>query len=73
MAGLRALEAVRVDGVRPLLDDPSAAAVRQATAAPLPWADRVPHELLRVLLTEDRPRHQPIAAIRLLRVVGVYA
>jgi hypothetical protein len=72
VAGLRALDAVRVDDVRPLLDDPSAAVVRQATAALLPWADRVPQELLCELLTEDRPRHQRVAAIRLLRAVGVH-
>ncbi|MER6377566.1 hypothetical protein ABT255_57190 [Streptomyces mirabilis] len=73
LAGLRALEAVRVDDIRPLLDDPSAAVVRQATAALLPWADCVPQELLRGLLAEDRPRHQRIAAVRLLRAVGVHA
>ncbi|MFJ5274772.1 hypothetical protein [Streptomyces sp. NPDC088358] len=73
LAGLRALEAVRVDDIRPLLDDPSAAVVRQATAALLPWADRVPQELLRGLLAEDRPRHQRIAAVRLLRAAGVHA
>lgn len=73
VAGLRALEAVRVDDVRPLLNDPSAAVVRQATAALLPWADRVPQELLRALLAADRPRHQRVAANRLLRSVEVYA
>ncbi|MGW7426113.1 HEAT repeat domain-containing protein [Streptomyces sp. NPDC054813] len=73
LAGLRALDAVRVDDIRPLLDDPSAAVVRQATAALLPWADRVPQELLRGLLAEDRPRHERIAAVRLLRAVGVHA
>ncbi|MFE6962161.1 hypothetical protein [Streptomyces sp. NPDC057696] len=73
VAGLRALEAVRVGDVRPLLDDPSAAVVRQATIALLPWADRVPQELLRGLLAEDRPRHQRVAAVRLLRAAGVYA
>ncbi|NMI55811.1 hypothetical protein FNV62_06115 [Streptomyces sp. RLB3-17] len=73
VAGLRALEAVRVDDVRPLLDDPSAAVVRQATVALLPWADRIPQELLHRLLVEDRPRHQRVAAIRLLRAVGVHA
>ncbi|MEU1192039.1 hypothetical protein [Streptomyces sp. NPDC005859] len=59
--------------VRPLLDDPSTAVVRQATAALLPWADRVPQELLRGLLAHDRPRHQRVAAIRLPRAVGVHA
>ncbi|OAR25210.1 hypothetical protein A8W25_06045 [Streptomyces sp. ERV7] len=70
VAGLRALDAVRVDDVRPLLDDPSSAVVRQATAALLPWADRLPHDMLRRLLAEDRPRHQRVAAIRLLRATG---
>ncbi|WP_328891584.1 hypothetical protein [Streptomyces sp. NBC_00316] len=73
VAGLRALEAVRVDDVRPLLEDPSAAVVRQATTALLPWADRVPQELLRGFLAENRPRHQRVAAVRLLRAVGVHA
>ncbi|MET9126494.1 hypothetical protein [Streptomyces sp. NPDC004528] len=72
LAGLRALDAVRVEDVRPLLDDPSAAVVRQATAALLPQADHLPQELLRGLLTADRPRHQRIAAVRLLRAVGVH-
>ncbi|MFF1542684.1 hypothetical protein [Streptomyces sp. NPDC058291] len=72
VAGLRALEAVRVDDVPPLLDDPSPAVVRQAAVALLPWADGVPEELLRGLLAEDRPRHQRIAAIRLLRAAGVH-
>ncbi|MEU8945811.1 hypothetical protein [Streptomyces sp. NPDC048489] len=72
LAGLRALDAVRVEDVRPLLDDPSAAVVRQATAALLPRADHLPQELLRGLLTEQRPRHQRIAAARLLRAVGVH-
>ncbi|MFD6281616.1 hypothetical protein ACFWFI_39565, partial [Streptomyces sp. NPDC060209] len=62
VAGLRALEAVRVDDIRLLLDDPSTAVVRQATAALLPWAERLPQELLRGLLAEDRPRLQRVAA-----------
>ncbi|MFF1476677.1 hypothetical protein ACFVYD_03685 [Streptomyces sp. NPDC058301] len=66
VAGLRALEAVRVDDIRPLLDDSSAAVVRQATAALLPWADHLPPQHLRVLLAENRPRHQRVAAARLL-------
>lgn len=72
VAGLRALDAVRVDDVRTLLDDPSAAVVRQVTAALLPNADRLPHELLRRLLAKDRPRHQRVAAVRLLRASGVH-
>lgn len=72
VAGVRALEAVRVDEVRPLLNDSSAAVVRQATAALLPWADRIPQELLRELLAEDRQRHQRVAAVLLLRAVGVH-
>lgn len=70
VAGLRALDAVRVEDVTPLLDDPSAAVVRQATMALLPWADRLPEEPLRALLAEDRPRHQRVAAVRLLRATG---
>ncbi|MGW2615018.1 hypothetical protein [Streptomyces sp. NPDC001500] len=72
VAGLQALDGVRVDDVRPLLDDASAAVVRRATAALLPWADRLAPELLRGLLAEDRPRHQRVAAIRLLRAAGVH-
>ncbi|MFD9562152.1 hypothetical protein [Streptomyces sp. NPDC059994] len=73
VAGLRALETVRVDDIRPLLDDPSAAVVRQATAALLPWADHIPPQQLRELLAEDRPRHQRVAAARLLWAVGARA
>ncbi|MFE9552500.1 HEAT repeat domain-containing protein [Streptomyces sp. NPDC006703] len=73
VAGLRALESAHVDDVRPLLDDPSAAVVRQATMALLPWADRIPQELLRGLLANDRPRHQRIAGVLLLRAIGVHA
>ncbi|MFE6888305.1 hypothetical protein [Streptomyces sp. NPDC057694] len=73
VAGLQALQEVRVDDVRPLLDDPSAAVVRQTTAALLPWADRIPQEVLHELLAEDRPRHQRVAAIRLLRATGAQA
>ncbi|MER6461073.1 HEAT repeat domain-containing protein [Streptomyces sp. NPDC001228] len=72
VTGLRALDAVPVDDVTPLLDDPSAVVVRQATTALLPWADRLPEELLRSLLAEGRPRHQRVAAIRLLRASGVH-
>ncbi|MFD9789431.1 hypothetical protein ACFWXK_00605 [Streptomyces sp. NPDC059070] len=73
VAGLRALDVVRVDDVRPLLEDPSPAVVRQATAALLPWAARLPHELLHALMAEDRPRHQHVAAIRLTRAAGAHA
>ncbi|MEU4871601.1 HEAT repeat domain-containing protein [Streptomyces sp. NPDC021608] len=70
VAGLQRLGAVRVDDVRPLLDDPSAAVVGRATTALLPWADRLPREVLHALLTEDRPRHHRVAANRLLRAAG---
>ncbi|MFD6339661.1 hypothetical protein [Streptomyces sp. NPDC060131] len=72
VAGLRALESAHVDDVRPLLDDSSAAVVRQATVALVPCADRVPRDLLLGLLAKDRPRHQRIAAVRLLRAIGVH-
>ncbi|MEU4352049.1 hypothetical protein [Streptomyces sp. NPDC023838] len=71
VAGLRTLEALRVDDIRPLLDDSSAAVVRQATAALLPWAGHIPPQHLRELLAQDRPRHQQVAAARLLWAVGV--
>ncbi|MEU5334131.1 hypothetical protein AB0G51_12430 [Streptomyces asoensis] len=70
VAGLRALDAVRVDDVRPLLADASAAVVRQVTTALLPSADQVPLGLLRELMAENRPHHQRIAATRLLRSAG---
>lgn len=73
VAGLRALEAARVDDIRPLLEDPSAAVVRQATAALLPWADHVPPQYLRQLLAEGHPRHQQVAAARLLWAAGVHS
>ncbi|MFJ8152896.1 HEAT repeat domain-containing protein [Streptomyces sp. NPDC094468] len=72
VAGLRALDMVPFDDVRLLLHDPSAAVVRQATAALLPSADRLPREEVRSLLAEGRPRHQRVAAIRLLRTSGVH-
>lgn len=73
VAGLRALDTVPFDDVRPLLYDPSAAVVRQATAALLPSADRLPREVLRDLRADGRPRHQRVAAIRLLRASGELA
>ncbi|QIQ06577.1 hypothetical protein HA039_00055 [Streptomyces liangshanensis] len=72
VAGLRALDATRFDDVRPLLDDASAAVVRQATASLLPSAHRIPLEALHKLLTPNRPRHHQVAAIRLLRAQGAH-
>ncbi|MFG3287172.1 hypothetical protein [Streptomyces sp. NPDC048111] len=70
VAGLRALDAAGLRDVQPLLEDPASPVVRQATAALLPWADRIPPELLHRLRAEDRPRHQQVAAARLLRAAG---
>ncbi|WP_328889981.1 HEAT repeat domain-containing protein [Streptomyces sp. NBC_00316] len=44
VTGLRALDAVRHERLRPLLGDPSPAVVRAVTQALLPDADRIPHE-----------------------------
>ncbi|MEU1488445.1 hypothetical protein [Streptomyces sp. NPDC005752] len=62
---------MRVDDVRPLLGDPSAEAVRQATAA-LPSVGR-PQGSLCGLLAEDDPHHQWVAAILLLRAARMHA
>ncbi|WP_406370670.1 hypothetical protein OH781_08105 [Streptomyces sp. NBC_01550] len=67
VAGLRALDAVRHEQLRPLLDDPSPAVVRAVTQALLPDADRIPHEWLLVRTGADRPRALRVAAERLLR------
>jgi hypothetical protein len=67
VTGLRALDAVRYEQLRPLLDDLSPAVVRAVTRALLPDADRIPHEWLPVRTGADRPRALRVAAERLLR------
>ncbi|WP_327247369.1 hypothetical protein [Streptomyces sp. NBC_01320] len=67
VTGLRALDVVGYEQLRPLLDDPSPAVVRAVTQALLPDADRIPHEWLLVRTGADRPRALRVAAERLLR------
>ncbi|WP_328909129.1 hypothetical protein OG230_06280 [Streptomyces sp. NBC_00234] len=67
VTGLRALDAVSYERMRPLLEDPAPAVVRGATLALLPDADRFEEHWLRACLAPDRPRAAQVAAQRLLR------
>ncbi|MFI2371405.1 hypothetical protein [Streptomyces sp. NPDC018833] len=69
-AGLRLLDAVPADRVLPLVDDPSAAVVREATRALLPLARRFPADPLFERLAPERPVHTRRAAFRLLKEHG---
>ncbi|WP_053649168.1 MULTISPECIES: hypothetical protein [unclassified Streptomyces] len=70
VAGLRRLDAVRVEPLVPLLDDGSARVVREAVTALLPWADRLPADgLLRRATTAPAP-HVRGGALRLLAETG---
>lgn len=66
VAGLRQFGADEAERLMPLLDDPSAAVVREVSAALLPSADRLPEAWLRERLPADRPRWVRTAAFRLL-------
>ncbi|MGW1126649.1 hypothetical protein [Streptomyces sp. NPDC002526] len=65
--GLRALDAVRREGLAPLLDDPSSAVVRAATRALLPHAGEFPVEWLRERDSPESRRAVRVGAQRLLR------
>ncbi|MYQ77142.1 MULTISPECIES: hypothetical protein [unclassified Streptomyces] len=65
--GLRALDAVRREGLAPLLDDPSSAVVRAATRALLPHAAEFPVEWLRERDSPESRRAVRVGAQRLLR------
>ncbi|MFI2781684.1 hypothetical protein [Streptomyces sp. ALB3] len=67
VSALCALDAVRPERIRPLLDDPSAAVVRAAGRALRPYAATLDADLLRARLTPDVPRPTRVAALRLLR------
>ncbi|GAA2979835.1 hypothetical protein [Streptomyces fulvorobeus] len=67
VTGLRALDAVSYERMRPLLEDPASAVVRAATLALLPDADRFDEHWLRACLAPERPRRLRVAAERLLR------
>ncbi|MEU5169623.1 hypothetical protein [Streptomyces mutomycini] len=67
VSALCALDAVRPDRIRPLLDDPSAVVVRATVRALRPYAATLDTALLRARLMPDRPRPTRIAALRLLQ------
>ncbi|TRV72983.1 hypothetical protein FKN01_28720 [Streptomyces sp. 130] len=70
VTGLRTLDAVRREGLTPLLDDPSPAVVRAATRALLPHAADFPVAWLRGRDGPQSPRAVRVAARRLLRAAG---
>ncbi|AVH98354.1 hypothetical protein C5L38_27555 [Streptomyces sp. WAC00288] len=70
VAGLRRLDAVRVDPLVPLLDDGSARVVREAVTALLPWADRIPADALLRRATAGPAPHVRKGALRLLAETG---
>lgn len=71
VAGLRLLGRADVERLRPLLDDPTPAVVREAATTLLPWADLLPEDrLLRRLTDRRKPAHARRAAFRLLRARG---
>ncbi|MEV0095341.1 hypothetical protein [Streptomyces sp. NPDC050738] len=70
VVGLRARDAVEVERLRVLLDDPAPAVAREAATALAPSADRLGTDWLLDRLAPDRPRHTRLAAFRLLDVQG---
>ncbi|MER7819188.1 hypothetical protein [Streptomyces sp. NPDC096153] len=71
VAGLHLLGRADVERLRPLLDDPTPAVVREAATTLLPWADLLPEDrLLRRLTDRRKPAHTRRAAFRLLRARG---
>ncbi|MEV4442168.1 hypothetical protein AB0K09_24820 [Streptomyces sp. NPDC049577] len=70
---LRMLDAIEPDRLLPLLDDPSAAVVREVALALTPTAARLPEEWLHRRLATDRPHYVRTAAFRLLAAHGTAA
>ncbi|MEU3886893.1 hypothetical protein [Streptomyces sp. NPDC029041] len=70
VAGLHTLDVTHAEELRPLLDDPAPAVVREATAALLPCAALLPEAWLRERLAAERPRHVRTAAHRLAEARG---
>ncbi|MER5495342.1 hypothetical protein [Streptomyces sp. NPDC002490] len=68
--GLRLLDRVDRERLRPLLDDPAPAVVREATASLLSCARDLPPGWLLDRVGPDRPRHVRLAALRLLAAGG---
>ncbi|MFC8295884.1 hypothetical protein ACFUJ0_28895 [Streptomyces sp. NPDC057242] len=70
VAGLRRLDAVRVEPLVPLLDDGSARVVRETVTALLPWADRLPADALLRRAADGHAPHVRKGALRLLAETG---
>ncbi|MCX3058231.1 hypothetical protein OFY01_00275 [Streptomyces sp. GXMU-J5] len=70
VAGLRALDCVDVNELRPLLDDPAPGVVRETTAALLPSPEELPADWLLERTSSEGPRHVRVAAFRLLDARG---
>jgi hypothetical protein len=70
VAGLRLLDVAEARRLEPLLEDPAPGVVREATAALLPSARSLDAGRLTGLLAAERPRHQRVAAFRLLDARG---
>ncbi|MCP3771321.1 MULTISPECIES: hypothetical protein [unclassified Streptomyces] len=70
VAGLRALDLADAERLRPLLDDPAPAVVRETTAALLPSVKQLPADWLLERTGPERPRHVRVAAFRLLDAHG---
>ncbi|MFR9756718.1 HEAT repeat domain-containing protein [Streptomyces sp. TR06-5] len=70
VAGLRLLDSAEAGRLWPLLDDPSAAVVREVAVTLLPAAGELPQDALTERLGPGLPRHVRAAAFRLLHRVG---
>ncbi|GAA3369345.1 hypothetical protein GCM10020367_11690 [Streptomyces sannanensis] len=70
VAGLRALDTADAERLRPLLDDPAPAVVREAAASLEASARQLPEAWLVERLATDRPPHVRAAAFRLLWARG---
>ncbi|WP_330342214.1 hypothetical protein [Streptomyces sp. NBC_00557] len=70
VAGLRTLDCVDAEQLRPLLDDPGAGVVRETAIALLPSAKELPADWLLERTGSERPRHVRVAAFRLLDARG---
>ncbi|GAA1547039.1 hypothetical protein GCM10009730_65190 [Streptomyces albidochromogenes] len=70
VAGLRTLDVFDAGRLIPLLDDPSPAVARETVTSLTPSARLIPVDHLVDRLAPDRPRHQRLAATRLLAAQG---
>ncbi|MGX1855739.1 hypothetical protein ACWIGK_36680, partial [Streptomyces sp. NPDC055299] len=70
VAGLRALDCVDAQQLRPFLDDPGASVVRETAVALLPSAKELPSDWLLERTSSAQPRHVRLGAFRLLDAHG---